>query len=245
MNYGSYVMTGKDRMKCLASSVLITIFAAWLLYKSPIGVVLIVGIYPFLKKGYIEKKVEERRRKLLLQFKDAIQSVSVALLSGYSMENAWKEAEMEISELHGTDAYMLVELKEINQGIAMNQPIEELLYRFALRSQCEDILNFAEILRFAKRSGGNLGKIIKNTTDRINEKFEIEQEIETIISGKKMEQKVMNIVPVALLAYLNLTSGDFLEPLYGSLFGVCVMTIAFLAYLAAFSLSRKMIRYGR
>ena len=245
MNYGSYVMTGKDRIKCLALSVVITVFAAWLLYKSPIGLVLIAGIYPFLKKGYVEKKVEEQRRKLLLQFKDAIQSVSVALLSGYSMENAWKEAEMEISELHGTDAYMLVELKEINQGVAMNQPIEELLYRFALRSQCEDILNFAEILRFAKRSGGNLGKIIKNTTDRINEKFEIEQEIETIISGKKMEQKVMNIVPVALLAYLNLTSGDFLEPLYGSLFGACVMTIAFLAYLAAFSLSRKMIRYGR
>ena len=129
-------------------------------------------------------------------------------------------------------------------GIGMNQPMEDLLYQFALRSQCEDILNFAEVIQFAKRSGGNLGKIIQNTTARISDKQELEEEIATVISGKKMEQKVMNIVPIALLGYLNLTAADFLAPLYGNVFGACVMTIAFGAYMAALTLSRKMMKFN-
>ena len=62
-----------------------------------------------------------------------------------------------------------------------------------------------------------------------------------IIAGKKMEQKVMNIVPVCLLAYLNLTSEEFLSPLYGNLFGVCVMTVAFGIYLMALLMAQKMV----
>lgn len=175
-----------------------------------------------------------------MQFKDAMQSVSAALLSGYSMENAWKEAEKEVGELYGKDAYMTAELREMNAAIRINQPMEQLLYQFALRSQCEEILSFAEVLRFAKRSGGNFGKIIQHTTMKISEKLEIEAEILTVLSGKRMEQKIMNVVPVGMLAYLNLTSGEFLSPLYGNLFGICVMTAAFLAYFAVLMLSLRM-----
>ena len=57
-----------------------------------------------------------------------------------------------------------------------------------------------------------------------------------------MEQKIMNVVPVGLLVYLNLTSQEFLEPLYGNLFGVCVMTGAFAAYVGAVLLASKIVK---
>ena len=63
-----------------------------------------------------------------------------------------------------------------------------------------------------------------------------------MIAGKKMEQKIMNIVPVALLVYLNLTSEEFLAPLYGNILGICVMTIAFFAYLGAVLLAQKITK---
>ena len=34
---------------------------------------------------------------------------------------------------------------QINQAVGMNQPIEKLLYEFALRSDCEDIQNFSDV----------------------------------------------------------------------------------------------------
>lgn len=241
-DYEEYHMTICEELKCLGMAVMLSALAAWILYKHPVGLVLCVAIFPTYRRNYIGNRIAERKRELLLQFKDGIQSIAVALLSGYSIENAWIEAEKELCELYGEKAYMTKELHYMNKGIRMNQPVEELLSRFAERSGCEDIVGFAEIFRFAKRSGGNFGKILRNTAHRIAEKQEVEREIETVLSGKKMEQKIMNVVPVGLLVYLNLTSQEFLEPLYGNLFGVCVMTGAFAAYVGAVLLASKIVK---
>ena len=242
MDYGKYKLGIKEEIMCFAVAWGLSTVAAWLLYKNFAGMLLMLAIYPAYRRSYQQQQIEKQKRRLLLQFKDAMQCASAAILSGYSMENAWIEAEKEVCDLYGKTSYMAKEMKEMNTAIGMNQPVEQLLYEFALRSQCEEILSFAEVLRFAKRSGGNFGKIIHHTTHRISEKLEIEQEIMTVISGKQMEQKVMNVVPVGLLGYLNLTSGDFLAPLYGNLFGACVMTTAFAAYLGALLLSRRIVR---
>ena len=49
---------------------------------------------------------------------------------------------------------------------------------------------FAEVFRYAKRSGGDLMAVIKNTAQIIQQKEEVMSEVDTIISGKKMEQRV-------------------------------------------------------
>jgi len=240
-DYEEYLMTIGEELKCLGMAVSLSVLAAWILYKHLSGLILCVVIFPLYRRSYIRERITERKRELLVQFKDGIQSIVVALLSGYSIENAWIEAEKELCELYGENAYMTKEMHYMNSGIRMNQPIEEMLVRFAERSGCEDIVGFADIFRFAKRSGGNFAKILQNTVHRIAEKQEVEREIETVLSGKKMEQKIMNVVPVGLLAYLNLTSKEFLEPLYGNFFGACVMTGAFVAYIGAFLLAHKIV----
>lgn len=240
-DYESYRMTAREELKCLGISVLLAAVAAWILYKHPLGLFPGIAIFPIYRRNYVRKRISEQKQELLLQFKDGMQSVSVALLSGYSIENAWIEAEKELRELYGREAHMVEEMHYMNSGIRMNQPIEQLLNQFAMRTGCEDIIGFSEIFLFAKRSGGNFARIIQNTVQRIAEKQEVEREIETILSGKKMEQKIMNAVPIFLLAYLNLTSEEFLAPLYGNLFGVCVMTLAFAAYVGAFLLAKKMV----
>jgi len=241
LDYDKYHMTIGEEIKCLGMSVALSALAAWILYKHFAGLILCTIIFPIYCRKYISNQVAERKRELLMQFKDGIQSISVALLSGYSIENAWMEAEKELCELYGENAYMTREMHYMNRGIRMNQPVEELLSGFAERSGCEDIVGFAEIFRFAKRSGGNFAKILQNTVRKIAEKREVEREIETVLSGKKMEQRIMNVVPIGLLAYLNLTSDEFLAPLYGNIFGVCVMTGAFVAYIGAFFLACKMV----
>ena len=56
-----------------------------------------------------------------------------------------------------------------------------------------------------------------------------------------MEQTVMNVIPIGMLGYLNITSPEFMEPLYGNLFGIIVMSGGFLAYLGAFFWSKKIM----
>lgn len=242
MDYGKYQFQKKDELRCILVAIMLSVLIAWLLYKSIYGVCVVLIIYPYYRNTYRQNCIKKQQSELASQFKDMVLSVSAALLSGYAIESAWREAEKEICELYGVHSYMAVELKEMNAGIGMNQPVERLFYEFALRSRSEDIMNFSEVFRFAKRSGGNFGKILYRAAMRVSEKQEIEQEIQTVIAGKRMEQTVMNILPIGILGYLNMTSGDFMKPLYGNLFGVVMMTGAFFAYMGALLLSKKMMQ---
>ena len=55
-------------------------------------------------------------------------------------------------------------------------------------------------------------------------RHDTEREIQVLIASRKLEQHVMNVIPIFILAYLKLTFGDFLLPLYVNLFGICFMT---------------------
>lgn len=241
MDYREYHFTVADVLKCAAAAVLGGTLLAWLFYRSVYGMVLTLPLYLVIHSRYGKTQRERRKDQLLLQFRDGMQAVSAALLAGYSMENAWREAEGELRELHGAKALMVKEFAGMNAAIRMNEPLEQELQQFAERSGCEDIESFAEVFSFAKRSGGDFAGIIRTTVLRMSSKIEVEREIATAVAGKKLEGKVMNLVPLFILFYLNLTSGEFLEGLYGNMLGVLVMTVALAAYGGAIRLSDRIL----
>ena len=134
MNYEEYRLSMKEEAECLGMAAALTGMAAWVLYQSFWGGFLILIIFPLCRICYREEKKEKRKQVLLLEFKEAMQSVAASLISGYSIENAWKEAEKELRELYGEEGLMTEEMKKMNSAILMNQPIEQSLYQFALRT---------------------------------------------------------------------------------------------------------------
>ena len=103
----------------------------------------------------------------------------------------------------------------------------------------EDIQSFAEVFRTARRSGGDLVAITKITSDRIGEKIEVKREINTILAGKKMEGRIMNLVPLGMILYFWLCCPGFLDCLYTGMKGRLVMTIFLIVYLMAYGLNQK------
>lgn len=198
-------------------------------------------LYVLLLKRERKQKIVQRKEQLSLEFKETMQAVSGALMAGYSIENAFKEAQKEIHQLYGQTSYMEKELEQMNAKLALNQPLEELLMDFSNRSGLEDVESFCQVFVFAKRGGGNFVKIIKATVGQISDKLEIKREISTMIASKKLEQKIMQAVPVFILFYLDLTSPEFLQVLYQNPFGILVMTVCLLLYIAAMFLAEKIV----
>lgn len=116
--------------------------------------------------------------------------------------------------------------------ISMNQNVEDVFADFAERSGIEDISNFANIVEVAKRTGGNLVQIIRQTTDVIADKIEVESEMDTLLSGKKMEQKVVTVMPVALTLFMTVTTDGFMDPVFTEPGGRVISTIALALILA-------------
>ena len=113
---------------------------------------------------------------------------------------------------------------------------------FAARSGVQDIKSFAEVFRTARRSGGNLVEITRASADRIGEKIEVSREIHTMIAGKQMEGRIMNIVPLGMILYFWICSPGFLDGFYGGIRGRIEMSVFLLIYLAAYLLSEKICR---
>ena len=142
---------------------------------------------------------------------------------------------------YGQHALMTKELRYMTTCMSFNIPLEQLLYDFANRSGLEDVRSFCEVFVFAKRSGGDFIKIIHMTAARISEKNELMEAIQTEISGKRMEQKLMNMMPLFILLYVDFSFGGYLDGLYHNPLGIIVMTICLAVYTGAYLLSEKIM----
>lgn len=241
MDYSKYTLAPQEMGKVIVWAVGFVGTISYLFYNTWGGLLAVpFGIFIFGKR---EKRAGKKRRKMELakQFLEAIQVVSNALSSGYSMENAWIEAEKEMQQLHGTKALMTCELHHMNHSLGLNESLEHLLEDFAQRSEVEDICNFSEVFSFAKKSGGDLIHIIETTAFHMRAKFEVENEIDVLIASKRLEQKIMNVIPIFLLAYLRLSSFDYIKQLYGNLFGILFMTVCLGVYVLAIVLAERIM----
>ena len=106
----------------------------------------------------------------------------------------------------------------------------------------EEIESFAELLSTAKRSGGNLVHMMDKAIGILTEKMEVEQEIQTMLSGKKLEQRIMCGMPIFMLLYLRITNPLYLAGLYHNWVGVLVMTACLVATCIAACWGARLIR---
>ena len=143
--------------------------------------------------------------------------------------------------LYGKNGIIVKELRVLSGRLASNETLESILSDFSNRSAIEDINDFTEIFITAKRSGGDLNAIIRKASAHISEKIEVKREIDTLMSAKKMEQKIMNAVPFLIILYISYSSPGFLNVLYGNVTGITVMTVCFAVYGVAFLIAQKMV----
>lgn len=66
-------------------------------------------------------------------------------------------------------------------------------------------------------------------------------EIQTCLAAKKLEQNIMSLVPVLILAYIQLVSPGFLDGMYHNAAGVVIMSLCLGIYALAWYWGRKIV----
>lgn len=240
-NYNTYHFTLKENCRYLFQGVLITSIFGSLFYQSIFGILFLSPIIFFYYKAKRKVQVKNRKWQLNLEFRDGILGLSAALNAGYSAEHAFEEACKDLQLLYKEDSLIVQEFSYLIKQLRMNITVEKALSDFGERTGVEDIISFAEIFTTAKRTGGDLIKVIKTTSNTISDKIEVKREIITLVTAKRYEANIMKLIPLGILCYLYFSSPGFLNPLYHNLFGVAVMTILLGSYLGAFLLIEKIV----
>lgn len=182
--------------------------------------------------------LNKRKEKLIRQFRDMIESVSSSLGSGRNISDSFMGALKEMETQYGAKAYIVDELKNIVVGLENNINIEVLLQDFAERSHDENVHNFADVFEVANRRGGNIRHIIFETKNVINDKITVEQDIQTIISGKKNELTIMMIMP---LIVVNMT-GSATGSSGGGALMFSIKIVAFCIFILAYVVGQMMMK---
>lgn len=232
-DYRVYHFCGKDWVEYGLRQLIKSVVICYLFYDSCKAAVLILPFAFIDYHNMRERKREEQKHRLTLQFRAMIEALVTSLNAGYSLEHAFQDAKKDLALLYNRQDFIFKELDAILSGLKMNIPLERLLKDFGERSDIDDINNFANVIMAAKRSGGNLIRIIQKTVNSIADKIAVEEEIKTLIAAKVLEEHIMMIMPYGIIFYLRVSNGEFLEVLYHNALGVMLMTLFLIMIYAA------------
>ena len=214
--------------------VVMIFFGFWVLAVVSVPFCAIAGVIV-----YKNMLLNKRKSRLVVQFRDMLESVSSSLGSGRNVKDAFLGAHMEMIAQFGESAEIVDELHIIKSGIASNVNMEVLLQDFAQRSHDENVQNFADVFSVANRRGGNIRQIIFETKNVISEKIMVEQDIQTVISGKKNELNIMMVLPLIVVNQTKAMQGNASADIA---FNLLVKLVAFSMFIIAYIIGRKMMK---
>lgn len=241
INYNQYRLSFTEYIFYLGIGIGIDIAVSYIFYRSIFAfyILLIWAFwFPFSRKKYL---IIKRKKRLEVEFKEGILILASLLSAGYSLENALKESVEELRVIYDEKSLILMEFEYLSHLVYMNIPIEKAFEDFGERSAVEDVRNFARVLKIAKRSGGEVIEIINHTAGVINDKIKMKEEILTLTTAKRFEQRIMNIFPFVIVLYIDISSPGFFHTMYTTIIGKVMMTVCLLGYILALYLSAKIL----
>lgn len=226
---------------CLAAVGLSGILA-YLFYDSLVAVTALLPLGAVCLHEWREEYCGKKELEFRSQFQNSIQILASLLKAGYSVENALRETEKELKPLYLPESRIRKEYERMSRELDMNLPVEQVLDHFAKRVRQEDVENFVIVFATAKRMGGDSIGILGDTVRMIAGKIETEREIETILASKKLEFRMMCLIPLGMVFYMRLAFPEFLSVLYGNFTGGVLMSVCLGVYVSAYRIGNRIIR---
>ena len=187
-----------------------------------------------------EQIVNKRRKQLNVQFRDMLDGITTSLGAGNNVMNSFNAVYNDLKIQYSEDAFILKELEVILSGIQSNFNIEDLLEDFGTRSGIDDITSFANVFKICYRKGGNIQDVIQSTHAILSKKMEIKEDIETTVSGSKMDQMIMIVMPILLIGMIKVMSPEFASN-FVTVSGLVATTIAIVMFVASYFVGKAIM----
>jgi len=192
-------------------------FAAvgWLFFEAWIASAALAAAGIFVAFRRIDALVVRRKRTTSAQFEELLFALASSLQAGKSIENAFREAEADVTRLYGgSRSALLSQLERLNRRTDNGLPLESGLQQFSRELAIEEIEQWADMFATCRRTGGDLVNVMRQTSRTIVEKMNIDRELSVLIAGKRFEAKALAVVPFLIVGVFRYGSPEYMEPLY-------------------------------
>ncbi len=234
-------VTAAERRFLAAKSILVILLLDYFFYRSLWAAIPLSAVgylyYRREEKMLLQKKREQARE----QFKELLLLVSAGQKAGFSAENAFVSSYGDMKALYGRDSSACRMISMLKSGRENNIPFPKLWKQIGSRLDIPEIREFAQIYEISHESSGNMASVMEKTAAIIIHKIETEKEIAVLLSARRLEQKIMNVMPFLIMLYISITSPGYFEGLYHSFSGMLIMSVCLFIYLGAYAMSERMV----
>ena len=194
---------------------------------------LIIGILMFfLEKPFREALKERRQRVLARQFKDMLYS---SVSTGRDLGQAIEESAVFWQSTYDEDDLIIREIRLMEKKMKQsNMSSIEVLGDFASRSGLEDAEDLTLICATCRETGADLAAALQKGADIIGDKISMEREIQTVMSQKRFEGRIVGAMPVLITAAIRIVSPEYLAPLFQTMTGRIISTFSLILMTAGF-----------
>lgn len=189
-----------------------------------------------------QQLLEKRKETLKLQFRDFLEDLSTSLSTGKNIDNAFLSAEEDLKNQYEEGAFIVNEIKTINAGLRNGAIAEELIEDFANRSGCQEIKDFSNTFSVGYRKGTDIRDVVRKTNEILSDKMSVKQDIETMVTGSKMELNLMLLMPIGMIAMMKSMSPDFAAN-FATPTGMISMLIAIACCGAAYLMGKRILDF--
>ena len=234
-------MTGNEIMKTALLYALVLAAVMWLCFRNFLFCMAGVLFVPVLLRRKDREEGRKKQMRMQLQFRKTMEMMYSSAAAGASAEKCIRDTLADMRRTPEDYTELLPAFEEAACRLDSNVSFAEAMEAFASQCSSSDIRNFVRILCAAVRSGGSLPDIIRRMSDAVRMRVEVNEDIETMLTEKKSELRLMKIFPLCILLYLSLVSSDYMDVLFSSAVGHGIMIGALGLYILAVFLAEKIL----
>lgn len=175
------------------------------------------GIMPYL---YVHRRRRQRKEEFDALLPEAIELITNALKSGFSLESALRMAAKEIPDPVGIE--LAVAFEEQNLGVSLSDALAGL----SNRVQSEDLDLFITTLLIHKKTGGNLAEVLEKIGNTVRERFRLEKEIRIFTAQGRFSGVILVLLPIIVSIIIWLINPSYLKILIEEKTGKYLLGIA-------------------
>jgi len=199
-----------------------------------IGLVLAIGAFPAPRLFLKHKK----RARLILfneQLEDALTSMSSALKSGFSINQAIDVVAQE------NRRPISIEFRLLMQEIRLGVSLEEALMKMVDRLESDDFELVATAIITARQTGGELTVIFQRLAGVIRERTRIQGRLRSMTAQGRLQAYIIGAMPFALMIAMNYVAPRMMSVFFNSVAGVAIMIGVCMLIVTGFLIIKKII----
>ena len=230
-----------NRLKSGILAVIAAVGVSLIFYRSMFGMIAGIPVGLYVYKIELKREKERYNDRLSNQFRTLLQSMMGTLEAGYALKNALIAAGKDCEEIHGSKCEMAAAIDRLRMRLELNESFQTAVRELSRDFPIAEMKDFSEVVAVASKTGGNVIRIIRDTAEKIITEIELKEELRTIVASRRLEQRIMTLMPSVMICFLAITSPGLLECLFGNPFGVLVMTVMLSLNVAADVMGKRIV----